>query len=103
MTDEEFNDLIGQFDKFLESWNQTYKKSKVKDDIRKKVIKKDIIDKASLKDIEKFLIDDPELTDNERFELYYEEHLRSIEDKEKKYSLNEMLKYLDIKPHPYKK
>ena len=101
MSDDEFKNLIGQFDKFLEGWNKSYKKSQVKDDIKKikkKTINKDIIDKVSLKEIEQFLIDDPELTDYERFELYYEEHCRVQDAKQEKLSLKKMLKELDIKP-----
>ena len=53
------------------------------------------------------LKDDPELTDEERFELYYEEHKRVQKRKQKKkdnVSLNKMLKNLGIEPHkPNKK
>ena len=59
----------------------------------------------SLEEIEEYLLDDPELTDNERFDLYYEERERIKRKKEAKkaakgaLSYEEMLKKLKIDPH----
>ena len=46
------------------------------------------------------LKDDPELTDNERFELYYDERerMKEREKLKKSQTLDEMLKDLNIKP-----
>ena len=56
----------------------------------------------SLEEIKEFLLDDPELTDEERFELYYDEHCRVQREKEKKknkgVSYKKMLKDLGISP-----
>ena len=56
------------------------------------------------------LKDDPELTDNERFELYYEEHRRVQKEKERikqeknnAGSLDDICKDLGIKRNPGKK
>ena len=38
------------------------------------------------------LLDDPELTDQERFDLYYEEHERVNRKKEKTYTFNQLFK-----------
>ena len=42
------------------------------------------------------LLDDPELTDDERFELYYEEHKRVNHKKEKTYTLEQIMKKAGI-------
>ena len=47
------------------------------------------------------LIDDPELTDDERFELYYEEYER-VNNTQKGYTYEELFKGTGIKP-PKKK
>ena len=54
----------------------------------------------SLDEIKEYLLDDPDLTDEEAFELYYDEHKRIKKQKEKKSakSLNQILKDLGIDP-----
>ena len=52
-----------------------------------------------LKEIKQFLLDDPELTDEERFELYYQEHRRVQDEKNGNKEFNKMLKDLKIKPY----
>ena len=43
----------------------------------------DVAEYMSLEDIKEMLLDDPELSDHERFELYYDEHLRVQKEKKK--------------------
>ena len=102
MSDKEFKNLVKQFDKFLDGWNKTYKKEKVKDKIRKP--KKDIIGRVPLKEIKQILLEDDSLTPEEKFELYYDEHNRIQEEKRRKkeeknsISYDDMLKELGILP-----
>ena len=97
MSDDEFEKLVDQFDGFLRSWEKEYnkknpqKKSKKNKDEWKPRIE-DVSQHCSLDEIRDMLLDDPELTDNERFELYYEEHERVNKKKEKSYTLDQMLK-----------
>ena len=51
----------------------------------------------SLEEIEKFLLDDPELSDQERFELYYDERERMREEKTG-LTYKQLLKQSGIKP-----
>ena len=43
----------------------------------------DVAEYMSLEEIKEMLLDDPELSDHERFELYYDEHLRVQKEKKK--------------------
>ena len=58
----------------------------------------------SLDEIKEFLLDDETLTDEERFELYYEEHDRVEREKQRRkdergsLSYDQMLKKLNILP-----
>ena len=65
----------------------------------------DVSEYCSLEEIEEILKDDPELTDNERFELYYEERerIKKQEEIDKGHSLDDMCKSLGIKRNPGKK
>ena len=58
----------------------------------------------SLEEIKEFLLDDPDLSNEEAFDLYYEEHDRVQKEKERKKakSLDETLKDLGINPPPKK-
>ena len=62
----------------------------------------------SLDEIKEYLLDDPELTPQERFDLYYDEHLREQRKKERRRlergakSLDTIMKELDIKPSNWK-
>jgi len=62
---------------------------------------KDIINKVSMKDVERFLKDDPELSEVDRFELYYEERERRVVKKNisESQSLNDMLDEIGIEPY----
>ena len=109
MTDEEYEKLVDQFDNFLRAWEKEYnkknpKKKQIKERPRKefKPHVEDVMQYCSLEEVEEFLKDDPELTDNERFELYYDERERR-KPKEKGLSYNQLLKKSGIKPPPKNK
>ncbi len=104
MTDEEYEKLVDSFDAFLRGWEKEYNK-KHKNNSKKKQIDErpfrphveDIMEYCSLEEVEDFLKDDPELTDNERFELYYDERERR-KPKEKGLTYKQLLKGAGIKP-----
>ena len=76
MSDEEYNKLVDQVDSFLRGWEKEYMKDKPNEPIQDKDYKphvEDVMQYCSLEEVEEFLKDDPELTDEERFELYYDE------------------------------
>ena len=114
MSDEEYEKLVDQFDSFLRGWEKEYLKKnpdkKIKREPRKdtntfnKPHIEDVAEYMSLDEIEEFLKDDPELTDNERFDLYYEERERIKRAQERKkqqqgaQSLEQILKDLKISP-----
>ena len=106
MDDEEYEKLVDQFDAFLRSWEKEYNKNNPKKKIEERPYKpnvNNIMGDCSLEEIEEFLKDDPELTDEERFELYYDEReKRKPNPKEKGLTYNQLLKQSGIKP-PKKK
>ena len=105
MSDEEYEKLVDQFDAFLRGWEKEYnkkkkKQGKVDDMIQERPYKPhidDVMEYCSLEEVEEFLKDDPELTDEERFELYYDERQRR-KPKEKGLTYNQLLKQSGIKP-----
>ena len=103
MTDEEYEKLVDQFDAFLRGWEKEYYKKNPKDKSKKRKPKfkpphiDDIAQYMSLEEIKEYLIDEDDMTDEERFELYYQECERTNKKKEKTYSLNQILKGLEIK------
>ena len=105
MSDKEYEKLVDQFDAFLRGWEKEYNK-KNKNNPKKKPIQErpykphvdDVIEWCSLEEVAEFLKDDPELTDNERFELYYDERERR-KPKEKGLTYNQLLKGTGIKPY----
>ena len=115
MTDEEYEKLVDQFDDFLRAWEKNYlkdnpkKKSKQKRKTKEKSKEQskekfvppfeDIAEYMSLEEIKEYLLEDDELTDDERFDLYYEERERV---KNKGLSYDELLKKSGLKP-PIKK
>ena len=113
MDDDEYEKLVDQFDAFLRGWEKEYLKKhpnrKIKREPREDKFKRphvnDVAEYMSLDEIKEFLLDDPELTDNERFELYYQEHDRIQREKQRKkeekgsLSYDEMLKKLKIEPY----
>ena len=108
MDDEEYEKFVNQVDGFLRAWEKEYMKDnpqKPKEPIQDKDYKphvEDVMQYCSLEEVEEFLKDDPELTDNERFELYYDERERR-KPKEKGLSYNQLLKKSGIKPPPKNK
>ena len=104
MSDEEYEKLVDQFDAFLRGWEKEYNK-KNKNNPKKKPIQErpfkphieDVAEYCSLEEVAEFLKDDPELTDQERFELYYDERERR-KPKEKGLTYNQLLKAANIKP-----
>ena len=106
MSDEEFEKLVGQFDAFLRGWEKEYnKKNPKKKPIKERKEKEfkpeieDVIQHMSLEEVKEYLLEDPELTDEERFELYYQEHER-VKNKKEGFTLEEMLKDLNINLPP---
>ena len=94
MSEEEFEKLVDQFDAFLRSWEKEYNKKNPQKPIQERPYKPhvdDVMEYCSLEEIEEFLKDDPELTDEERFELYYDERERR-KPKEKGLTYNQLLK-----------
>ena len=110
MSDEEYEKLVDQFDAFLRGWEKEYNKKKKKQGKTDDVIQErpykphieDVMEYCSLEEVEEFLKDDPELTDQERFELYYDERERR-KPKEKGLTYNQLLKKSGIKPPSAKK
>ena len=107
MSEEEFEKLVDQFDGFLRSWEKEYLKKNPEKEIkeRERVFKPNLDNVSqymSLDEIKEYLLDDPELTDEERFELYYQEHDRVNKEKQLKkelknsVTLDEMLKDLNL-------
>ena len=100
MSDEEYNKLVDQVDGFLRAWEKEYMKDKPNEPVQRKPYKPevdDVMQYCSLDEIVDFLKDDPELTDEERFELYYDERERR-KPKEKGLSYNQLLKKAGIQP-----
>ena len=84
MSDEEYNKLIDQVDGFLRAWEKEYQKEHPNEPIQKRPYKPevdDVMEYCSLEEIQDFLKDDPELSDDERFELYYDEREKRREKK----------------------
>ena len=104
MSDEEYEKLVDSFDAFLRSWEKEYNK-KHKDNPSKEPIQErpykphvdDVMEYCTLEEVAEFLKDDPELTDEERFDLYYDERERR-KPKKKGLTYNQLLKGAGIKP-----
>ena len=121
LEEKDWDSILKTFDSFFKGWDIAQQSSidAPKENDKKKKEKpksqdenwrphlEDISEHCTLKEIEEFLKDDPELTDNERFELYYEEHRRVQEEKERikqeknnAGSLDDICKDLGIKRNP---
>jgi hypothetical protein len=108
MSDEDYEKLVDQFDNFLRAWEKEYYKNnpkkkpetdrEYKEDFKPDV--EDVIQYMSLDEIAEYLKDDPELTDNERFELYYDERERQkrLKEEGKGLSYEELFKGTGITP-----
>ena len=84
MDDEEYEKFVNQVDGFLRAWEKEYMKDNPNEPIQRKPYKPevdDVMQYCSLDEIVDFLKDDPELTDEERFELYYDEREKRREKK----------------------
>ena len=100
MSDEDYNKLVDQVDNFLKGWEKEYNKkskkkstkepesnSKLKPQSKEKFVPplNDIAEYMSLEEIKEYLLEDDDLTDEERFDLYYEEYCRVQEEKNSKW------------------
>ena len=112
MSDEDYNKLVDQVDNFLKGWEKEYKKSskkkstkqpksnsKLKPQSKEKFVPplNDIAEFMSLEEIKEYLLEDEELTDDERFDLYYEEH-RRVQEEKNSMSYGELLKKSGVLP-----
>ena len=112
MSEEDYNKLVDQVDGFLKGWEKEYKKSskkkstkqpksnsKLKPQSKEKFVPplNDIAEYMSLEEIKEYLLEDDELTEEERFDLYYEEHLR-VQEEKNSMSYEELLKKSGVKP-----
>ena len=112
MSDEDYNKLVDQVDNFLKGWEKEYNKkskkkstkepksdSKLKPQSKEKFVPplNDIAEYMSLEEIKEYLLEDDDLTDEERFDLYYEEHCR-VQEEKNSMSYEELLRKSGVKP-----
>ena len=112
MNDEEYNKLVDQVDNFLKGWEKEYNKkskkkstkepesdSKPKPQSKEKFVPplNDIAEYMSLEEIKEYLLEDDDLTDEERFDLYYEEYCR-VQEEKNSMSYEELLRKSGVKP-----
>ena len=112
MSDEDYNKLVDQVDNFLKGWEKEYNKkskkkstkepksdSKLKPQSKEKFVPplNDIAEYMSLEEIKEYLLEDDDLTDEERFDLYYEEYCR-VQEEKNSMSYDELLKKSGVKP-----
>ena len=108
MDDEEYEKFVNQVDGFLRAWEKEYMKDNPKtpkEPIQDKDYKphvEDVMQYCSLEEVIEFLKDDPELTDEERFELYYDEREKR-KPENKGLSYEELFKGTGVKPPSAKK
>jgi hypothetical protein len=107
MSEKDFDKMLNQFDAFLRGWEKEYNKNHPENPAPKREQKfnpphiQDVAEYMSLEEIEEYLLEDDELSNQERFELYYEERER-IKNAKNSLSYKELLKKSGIKP-PTKK
>ena len=87
MPDEDYEKMIQQFDSFFKNFKIEYHKSKAE--------KKSKDDKSKLKHFQNELKKDSDLTNEEKFELYYDEYVKN-KLTQKSRSLNSMLKKIGL-------
>ena len=112
MSDEDYNKLVDQVDNFLKGWEKEYNKkskkkstkepksdSKLKPQSKEKFVPplNDIAEYMSLEEIKEYLLEDDDLTDEERFDLYYEEYCR-VQEEKNSMSYDELLRKSGVKP-----
>ena len=86
MTDEEYEKLVDQFDAFLRGWEKEYnKKHPDKPAPDRQPFNpphiEDVAEYMSLDEVKDYLLSDDELSDEEAFDLYYDERERRREKK----------------------
>jgi len=87
-------------DGFLRAWEKEYQKEHPNEPIQKRPYRPevdDVMQYCSLDEIVDFLKDDPELSDDERFELYYDEREKRRE-KKSGLSYEQLLKKSGVSP-----
>ena len=100
MNDEDYNKLVDQVDGFLRAWEKEYQKEHPNEPVQKRPYRPevdDVMEYCSLEEIKDFLKDDPELSDDERFELYYDEREKRRERKNS-LSYEQLLKKSGVSP-----
>ena len=100
MDDDEYEKFVNQVDGFLRAWEKEYQKKHPNEPVQRKPYRPevdDIMQYCSLEEIQDFLKDDPELTDEERFDLYYDERERR-NPLEKGLSYKQLLKKSGVTP-----
>jgi len=100
MDDEEYEKFVNQVDGFLRAWEKEYQKEHPNEPVQKRPYRPevdDVMEYCSLDEIKDFLKDDPELTDDERFELYYDEREKRRE-KKSGLSYEQLLKKSGVSP-----
>ena len=102
MNDKEFDKMLNQFDAFLRGWEKEYnKKHPDKPTPDRQAFNpphiEDVAEYMSLDEVKDYLLSDDELSDEEAFDLYYDERERR---REKKTGLTyeQLLKGAGIKP-----
>ena len=81
MNDKEFEKMLNQFDAFLRGWEKEYnKKHPEKPAPKRQEFKpphiEDVAEYMSLEEVKKYLLEDSDLSDEEAFNLYYDERER---------------------------
>ena len=105
MDDEEYEKFVNQVDGFLRAWEKEYMKDKPDEPVQRKPYKPevdDVMQYCTLEEIVDFLKDDPEITEEERFELYYDEREKRRE-KKSGLTYEQLLKKSGVKPPSTKK
>ena len=100
MSDEEYNKLVDQVDGFLRGWEKKYQEEHPNEPIQERPYTPnidDVMEWCELDEVIEYLKDDPELSDEERFELYYDERERR-NPKNKGLSYEQLLKKSGCKP-----
>ena len=100
MSDDEYNKLVDQVDGFLRAWEKQYQKEHPNEPVQDRPYRPhvdDVMEHCSLDEIKEFLKDDPELSDEERFELYYDEREKRRERKNS-LSYEQLLKKSGVLP-----
>ena len=105
MSDEEYEKLVDKFDAFLRGWEKEYNKKNPKKKVKrepKKFTHNDIIQHMSLEEIKEYLLNNTKLTDEQRFDIYYQQHER-VQEEKNSFTIDEISKKLGIgryKPPP---